>query len=237
MFTTVLVIASITLAFAAGTAAGHRLGRRASRPVIQELAVQLANANWHLAHDQLTGALTRRALHTQYFALGTTGSLAVALIDVDEFKDVNDTYGHAAGDHLLAEVAYRLGHIVWTHGGRLARLSGDEFAAVIPLGDRDPAALAERLLDAFTAPFDVPADNGPTSITATASVGVTVADTGVPMDRVALHQADTAMYHAKQSSGNTHSIYVPGMVMPERQHRRGPRPRDLRHDRPQVSAE
>ncbi|MDT4992155.1 MAG: diguanylate cyclase, partial [Actinoplanes sp.] len=134
MFTTVLVIAIIALALAAG-AAGYGLGLWVDRPIIEQLAADLANAAWRLAHDPLTGILNRDGLHAIYVGLASNrpSPLAVALIDLEQFKVVNDTYSHAAGDHLLIEVAHRLRKLAGEHGGIVARLSGDEFAAVTPL--------------------------------------------------------------------------------------------------------
>ena len=227
MFTTLLVIA-ILVAFTLGVAVGYLATRR----TVGRLRTELADAAWQLTHDPLTGLLNRIGLRTAHTiaASGPPQPLIVMLLDLDRFKQVNDAHGHDAGDDLLMEVADRLGHLADAAGGTAARLSGDEFAVILPLRHHRLGDLAERFTAAIAAPVTVQADSGPVTVTVTASVGVTIVASTDPLEDVALHRADTAMYQAKHRGGDQHLLYTPGMVMPDRGHRRGPRPRDLRRD-------
>jgi diguanylate cyclase (GGDEF)-like protein len=121
--------------------------------------------------DQLTGLPNRTMfLHCTAHALDLhrrdQRPLAVLLFDLDDFKAVNDTLGHASGDHLLMRVADRLRGAL-RPADTLARLSGDEFALLLEDG-ADPVAMAGRVVGAFQEPFTI---NG-TPITISASIGV-----------------------------------------------------------------
>jgi diguanylate cyclase (GGDEF)-like protein len=116
-------------------------------------------------HDPLTGlgnrALLRdRLQHALRRQARRDPDLALLLIDLDDFKDVNDGYGHAAGDLVLCEVTARLRDCLRT-GDTLARLGGDEFAVILEDGGADEAEhIAHRVISAVHAPFDLP--NGET---------------------------------------------------------------------------
>jgi diguanylate cyclase (GGDEF)-like protein len=151
-------------------------------------------------HDALTGLPNRVLfLDTLERALAESrpGSpVAVLFCDLDRFKVVNDTLGHAAGDELLRQVAARLRAAV-RPGDTVGRLSGDEFAVILP-GVADPAdaaALADRVVACFAAPFRL--DGAETRVGT--SVGVAVHD---PRDRTSadelLRRADAAMYRHKE---------------------------------------
>jgi diguanylate cyclase len=196
------VLDPFTVSFAALGLTGAGLGwvwyvraRRAESRLAElreELRVQRHAAN----HDPLTDLPNRRT----FFHLG--GALVepparqavVVLLDLDDFKLVNDRYGHAAGDHVLATVARRL---AWYADGNLvARLGGDEFAALFtgPVGDDpDRYPTAEALSDLVAAPISF----GGHELTVTASVGLAELVEGISLVR-ALHQADLAMYQAKR---------------------------------------
>jgi len=149
-------------------------------------------------HDALTG-LPNRLLLTDRLrqALSDSGrrgtDIAVAFVDLDHFKRVNDSFGHPVGDALLVQVAARLEREIRA-GDTLARFSGDEFV-VIWRDLTDPAEatlLSERLADAMAAPYEV----GSGSITVTASVGVAVGRSPQSPEELLL-AADAAMYDAK----------------------------------------
>ncbi len=151
-------------------------------------------------HDGLT-QLPNRALFMdrlgQALARNQRGphSTCVLFIDIDRFKRINDTLGHAAGDRLLAAVAGRLTAAV-RPGDTVARLGGDEFAAVGErvVDERDAMAIAERVFAAFAVPFDLD-DRG---LPITVSVGVSVVPPGAKITSEAvLRDADDAMYRAK----------------------------------------
>ena len=148
--------------------------------------------------DPLTGLLNRTAFNERLAeATATAGAAsapAVLFIDVDDFKTVNDTLGHAAGDDLLLAVAARLSADV-RGDDVVARLGGDEFALL--LADADGGRLrdvAGRLLTALRAPVEVAGR----PITVTASIGGALAGPGCTAEQL-LHRADTAMYTTKRA--------------------------------------
>ncbi|MEV6811894.1 GGDEF domain-containing protein [Micromonospora sp. NPDC051296] len=135
--------------------------------------------------DGLTGLANRAGLAAGWTQLAPLRPW-VAVIDLDGFKPVNDTHGHAAGDHVLTTIAGRLRH---AHG-IAARLGGDEFAAL--LLDPNPAVAARRLAAAIAAPIRLPSG---ISVSVTASIGLAPASpAGLA---AALADADAAMYRAK----------------------------------------
>jgi diguanylate cyclase (GGDEF)-like protein/PAS domain S-box-containing protein len=159
----------------------------------------LENQLTHQAyHDLLTG-LPNRALFLQRLegALRHAPkgrSVSVVLIDLDGFKNVNDTLGHAAGDELLQRAAERLRGCV-LHGDTAARLGGDEFAVVVPDGVAEHAvAVGRRIIDAMRRPIRV----GDHEVTVGASVGVAHRD-GHTSEQDLLRDADIAMYAAKRA--------------------------------------
>lgn len=134
--------------------------------------------------------------------------VAVAYIDLDGFKAVNDTHGHAAGDHLLRQLALRMGAAL-REGDTLARIGGDEFVAVLadllPTQDCDP--IFARLLQAAAEP--VAADGA--SLRVSASMGIAFyTPNGAPaVPDLLLRHADQAMYRAKQAGKNRYAIFEP----------------------------
>jgi len=147
-------------------------------------------------HDALTG-LANRALLREHLAHAIERAargtpLAVLLIDLDGFKQINDVHGHAAGDHLLVTIAQRLRDAV-RGADTAARLGGDEFAVVLDGMDaaEDAHFVATRLLASIQAPVQLP--DGP--ITPRASIGVATWH-GHDIDAL-MHDADLAMYAAK----------------------------------------
>ncbi len=155
-------------------------------------------------HDTLTGLPNRSALYEHVgrvtASVGTFGGLAaLLLIDLDRFKEVNDTLGHDHGDRLLQDVAERL-RAALRSGDTLARLGGDEFAVVLKdLPDRAASVeLATRLLGALERPFVV---RGVT-VQLEASVGVALCpDHGLDVTTL-VRRADVAMYEAKREEGH-----------------------------------
>jgi diguanylate cyclase (GGDEF)-like protein len=153
------------------------------------------------SHDPLTG-LPNRALFSQRLSehlvdAGPLAPLAVLFCDLDRFKEVNDTLGHAAGDELLRQVADRLRGAVRPED-TVSRLSGDEFALVLPdVADRaDADRLAERVAGCFDEPFRL----GDRQVTVRASVGVAVHVAPIARDggEELLRTADEAMYRVKE---------------------------------------
>lgn len=226
MFTTPLLIATLLAAVL-----GAAIGFLTNRCTVVRLRGELAAAVWQLTHDPLTGLNNRaglRAVHAALAASSGTRQLLVVLIDLDRFKHVNDHHGHDTGDELLTITADRIRHLVDLHGGHAARLSGDEFAAILPADNTRLDSMAERLITIIAEPTTMTTDAGPVTLAVTASLGVAVASS-TDLLEAGLHHADLAMFHAKQEGGNRHVRYRSGMTMPSRPQRRGPRLRDQRH--------
>ena len=158
-------------------------------------------------HDSLT-QLPNRALFLDRVehALARSGRhrerLAVILIDLDNFKVINDTRGHAAGTSCWVKVAQRLKSMLRAEDS-CARLGGDEFAILAEglVTDEEAGQLADRLVEQLRAPFDIAGE----SVTAGASIGVSTSDYGANASELLL-QADLAMYAAKDAGkGGRHS--------------------------------
>ena len=157
----------------------------------------------HLAfHDGLTGLANRTLLldrlqHALARAHRTGGFVAVIYLDLDDFKEVNDRLGHAAGDQLLQAVSARLQPLL-RPGDTFGRLGGDEFVVVsdrIP-NERAAVGIAERLATALSEPFEFDAAR----VQVTASIGVATGDSEIDADRL-LANADRAMYAVKARGG------------------------------------
>ena len=160
--------------------------------------------------DPLTG-LPNRTLLADRFSLMIVQarrrgvSLGVLFIDLDDFKLVNDTQGHAAGDELLQEMAKRLQSAL-RDGDTVARISGDEFAVI--LGDLarpdDAALVAQKILDRLAAPAHI---NGQENVV-TASIGIATFPADGDNAETLLGAADAAMYRAKQSGRNAFQFFT-----------------------------
>ncbi len=179
------------------------------------LAASLANlAAWRLNEQQgLSDPLTGLANRTHVveaadrLLLGS-GPVTVLVIDIDDFKDLNDARGHAVGDQLLVEVGNRLRRCVGP-GDAIARLGGDEFAVVLAGGVDAGRRVADRMLSALGAPVLI--EGKPVGVHA--SIGA--ADTATAEDRAALtllRNADLAMYMAKAGGKNKLVVYADGMA-------------------------
>ncbi|NMO55114.1 EAL domain-containing protein [Actinoplanes sp. TBRC 11911] len=156
-------------------------------------------------HDALTG-LANRALFQSRLEQATA-TTAVLFVDLDDFKEVNDSLGHAAGDQLLITVARRIAEVVGPLNV-VARTGGDEFAVLIEhVADGEPEAVAERIVAALGAPFEVSDGAGGTHmVSGAASVGIaTSAESGGISEL--LRRADLAMYMAKTEGKNTWQSY------------------------------
>jgi diguanylate cyclase (GGDEF)-like protein/PAS domain S-box-containing protein len=160
-------------------------------------------------HDGLTGLPNRLLLQdrlTQAIRMADRDGrpFALCVIDLDRFKDVNDTLGHLAGDELLQEVAFRLRHALRA-SDTVARLGGDEFAVLLPDADMAAATLAaEKVVDALGASLVLEGHE----VAVGASVGIALyPENGGDADTL-LRRADVAMYAAKQTRGG-YVLYTP----------------------------
>jgi diguanylate cyclase (GGDEF)-like protein len=178
---------------------------------VLQLSVLQEQLHHQAYHDPLTG-LANRTLFTDKVRetlSGDRGEVAVLFIDLDDFKTVNDSLGHSAGDELLISVAARLRSCLRPEDV-VARLGGDEFAVLVEDGrDAQEAAVtvARRIMDAFVMPLTVGAE----SVSVYVSVGIA---TGVNHDGSAeemIRDADVAMYKAKSAGKNRFQIFHPSM--------------------------
>jgi diguanylate cyclase (GGDEF)-like protein len=146
-------------------------------------------------HDPLTGLFNRTRLRMEmqlaFANRRVADKMTVLIIDLDGFKDVNDSQGHAAGDLVLTEIGRRLKNTC-RQTDLVARLGGDEFAVLVLPGS-NPTELAARLIDAVSAPIEL--DGSPVSVGA--SIGIATSDDGTEIDHL-LMCADTAMYVSKR---------------------------------------
>jgi diguanylate cyclase (GGDEF)-like protein len=164
---------------------------------VTEHAEQVAALSRAALTDPLTG-LANRALLTDRLRQHAAGG-AVIVLDLDAFKAVNDTHGHAVGDHLLTALAGRLQRAV-PPAATVARLGGDEFAVLLPGADVTAAdACAHRLLAAIAAPVPLPGPDSPL-VVVTAAAGV-AAVRAADHPETALRAADAALYAAKAAGG------------------------------------
>jgi diguanylate cyclase len=157
------------------------------------------------ATDELTGLPNRRALYAEgqtRLAQSQCSRQALLMLDLDKFKEVNDSLGHHAGDLLLIQVGARLDQTLRA-GDRLARLGGDEFAVLLADAGRDEAIdVAVKLCSALAEPFTL----NDISLHSGASIGIALFPDHGPDLSTLLRKADIAMYQAK-TSGSGHQVY------------------------------
>jgi diguanylate cyclase (GGDEF)-like protein len=162
-------------------------------------------------HDSLTGLANRAAFEVALAARMTTrdqrrlDGMGIVFIDIDDFKLVNDSWGHGVGDALLEQIARRLERCV-RPSDRVARLGGDEFAIVVI--DTEPSEqpsidVANRVLDAFARPFNLSG----TEVTVGASIGITTRRPDTATADELVRQADFAMYAAKRAGKRRYSVF------------------------------
>jgi diguanylate cyclase (GGDEF)-like protein/PAS domain S-box-containing protein len=163
--------------------------------------------------DQVTGLPNRSLLFDRLarsieHARRKKRNVGLIFVDLDHFKQVNDTRGHAAGDELLRQIGERLNNLV-RHEDTVARLGGDEF--IILLNDIDlpngPEIVATKIIDTFAPSFDL--DGIETFVTA--SLGVAIYPNDGEEAEILLQHADAAMYKSKRQGRNTFRFFTPGL--------------------------
>ncbi|MFN7001304.1 MAG: diguanylate cyclase domain-containing protein, partial [Elioraea tepidiphila] len=187
----------------------------AERPRVVHVALDMTDRREadarlrHMAeHDSLTG-LPNRALFAARLQQAMAGAgCALHCFDLDRFKEVNDTLGHAFGDRLLLAVASRVQALIGPED-LLARLGGDEFAVIQPgAGPAEARLLARRIVAALAEPFRI----GGISVRTGASVGFVLAPAQAETPERALQHADIAMYAAKGEGGSRVAGFAPVMA-------------------------
>jgi diguanylate cyclase (GGDEF)-like protein len=184
-----------------------RLGQAVWR--MKELQRELAH---RASHDPLTD-LANRALFAEHVrgALMSSNRVSVIFIDIDDFKTVNDSLGHAAGDELLIAISRRLAECV-RPSDMVARLGGDEFAIMLAPGSSESEAteVAERITRRLTERFAIAGE----SISVRASAGIASGDQSEVAPEELIRNADVAMYRAKQVGKRGYELFEPGMEVP-----------------------
>jgi diguanylate cyclase (GGDEF)-like protein len=185
---------------------------RVTRRAAKKLLLSEAEAKHLALHDPLTGLANRtlftdRLVHAHALLRRKPGYLGVLCIDLDRFKEVNDSYGHEAGDTVIREVARRLTHIC-RETDTICRLGGDEFAIIQP--DTTPqgcATLAQRVVEGLSGDLDLGVGRAELSC----SVGVAVVSDAGQGQAEMLRQADVALYRAKETGRGRYCFFEPEM--------------------------
>ncbi len=180
----------------------------------EELARREDELAFLATHDALTGLPNRTLILDRVEQMlarsGRTQTPVAALfVDLDNFKQINDTFGHAVGDELLRAVTARLGGVI-READALGRLGGDEFVVIseelsLSVG---PELIAERLLDALSHPFNLGEERS-TRVSVTASIGIAMGQR-ISAEEL-LRDADIAMYRAKWDGRNRYVVFETGM--------------------------
>ena len=196
--------------------------RQRARTISKTILENQKNAEYLALHDPLTGLANRTLLAQRMdeakVAMARSGKVfAFHLIDLDHFKNVNDTLGHQAGDELIRQVAKRLADICRA-GDTIARLGGDEFAILQPeAGSAASAArLSRRILEQLSRVFQIDRNE----VFVTTSSGVTLAHNDFVSQEEMFRQADIALYRAKSSGRNQFCFFEKDMDRAIQQKRR-----------------
>ncbi len=212
----------------------------------REVQAMHERARYLAMHDELTGLYSRHMFnellgHAVEQIRRGGAPLAVLLIDLDDFKSVNDGHGHHVGDELLREVAQRMRSVLRS-GDALARLGGDEFAVLLRDAPdrRQVVAMAQQLLQALGRSWQL----GHHETYPSASIGVVIAPADGQDARTLMRHADMAMYRAKEAGRGTHMLFDVQMAqqMEEKALLQGRLKRAIEHDglrlhfQPQFSA-
>jgi diguanylate cyclase (GGDEF)-like protein/PAS domain S-box-containing protein len=180
---------------------------------ITEIKANQEQIKYQAFHDALTG-LPNRALFNDRLRMSLArakrdqGSLAVLFLDLDHFKSINDSLGHAIGDILLQEVATRLQQCL-RQEDTVSRLGGDEFIIIMPdmEGPDQAVVAAQRIIEALERPFVLKGHE----LYVTASLGITMFPADGEGLETLVKNADMAMYRAKEQGRNTYQLYTPSM--------------------------
>ena len=177
---------------------------------VTEQRQYITDLSFYATHDRLT-ALPNRALledrleHSYATAKRYNQLMAVVFIDLDDFKPINDTFGHAIGDEVLKEVSERL-RCQSRNSDTLARLGGDEYILLLSEihSELQVVTIVERIIDCIDQAFHI----NDLELHITCSVGISLYTPDIESSQILLQQADMAMYRAKQNGRNTYSIYT-----------------------------
>ncbi|MDP9294989.1 MAG: GGDEF domain-containing protein, partial [Actinomycetota bacterium] len=192
---------------------GAALGQDRLTRTVSEMRELQAGLEHQAFHDPLTGLANRLLFmnRVEHALKRRTGNVAVLYIDLDDFKAVNDTLGHEAGDDLLAGAADRLRDSL-RPADTPARLGGDEFAVLLlDISMEHVHVVADRILRKLARPMELAGSEHPVE----ASLGVAIADSGALRADELVRNADVAMYVSKHGGKSGYSVYEPRMSEPE----------------------
>jgi diguanylate cyclase (GGDEF)-like protein/PAS domain S-box-containing protein len=192
---------------------GALAGWRGTGRDITDRKTAQARINYLATRDPLT-ELPNRVLFNDRLEQGIVAarrsgqSLAVMFIDLDRFKNINDSLGHQVGDHLLKQVAARMLECI-RKGDTLSRLGGDEFVVTLEglQQAEDAAQVASKIIKALARPFEILGHTLNTSC----SIGISIFPFDGDDERALMKNADTAMYHAKEKGRNNYQFFSPEM--------------------------
>ena len=210
----ILCLDGTTIDVEVGSTPVFYAGRWAVQTILRDITErkEMQEQIWRQANfDPLTGVPNRLLFHDRLQqdierAERDQHHVALIYLDIDGFKEVNDSFGHSTGDELLRQVAQRLAGTL-RRTDTIARMGGDEFTIIMPQVEEPPLVnnLAERILAGLTEPFSIGGYEGSIS----ASLGIAVyPEDGTSIDTL-LKRADSAMYAAKQGGRNTFRFFSP----------------------------
>ncbi|GID29600.1 putative bifunctional diguanylate cyclase/phosphodiesterase [Paractinoplanes brasiliensis] len=188
------------------------MATRENRMLMRDKRITEDRLRHEVTHDGLTGLANRGLFRERLAEAIASGQATVLLVDLDDFKTVNDSLGHDVGDELLIAVAGVL-NAAARPDGLVARLGGDEFAVLLTGDEVTGETVADRLIDALSEPV------GPHRLLTHCSVGIAGHAPGVGLDELLRH-ADIAMYAAKQRGKANRVRYHDGMEQPVLAHAR-----------------
>lgn len=187
---------------------------RSVNSMIDGLNRQAEELRHRASHDYLTSLPNRMHGSTQLdlmisYTIKHQATAALLFIDLDHFKEINDSLGHSAGDELLRQVSDRLRETV-REGDLVARLGGDEFTVITGMLEsrQDAEAMAKKLLSTLTQPYEIDGNE----LSVTASIGVSFFPEDGDTSEILLRNADSAMYEAKRGGSNNYRLYNPTMT-------------------------
>jgi diguanylate cyclase (GGDEF)-like protein/PAS domain S-box-containing protein len=192
---------------------GGLIGHRGTGRDITDRKSAEARISYLATRDPLT-ELPNRVLFNDRLEQGIVAarrsgqSLALMFIDLDRFKNINDSLGHQVGDLLLKEVAARMQGCI-RKGDTLSRLGGDEFVVTLEglQQAEDAIQVASKIIKALARPFEI----GGHTLNTSCSIGISIFPDDADDDRALMKNADTAMYHAKEKGRNNYQFFSPEM--------------------------